>query len=354
MIAPRLLFPLALSAVLVLTGCGGGGDDDDDDVTATATATATEAPSSPTATPTPETLNPQQIVEKMQKSVVHIVANYPEGVGGGSGIVWESGTRIVTNAHVVLGAGSIKVIDPVDKREIPARVVALSQCDDVALLEVDRGNFEPATIGDSAKLATGEEVVALGFPGTFADPGGQSMTVTRGIVSKLGEQYDGLQDLIQTDAAINPGNSGGPLVNMRGEVIGINTLASTTRQSMNFAIAISEVKYVADQLKAGKHLNYLGARLEENYPGRADELGIYLAYIDGVLVTGVDAGSPADDAGLGYSDLIYYIDNVPVETPGDICDILRSRKAGDTINLLITRTYSDGSFEDLTGNVTLR
>jgi serine protease Do len=343
----RWFFALLLVSALALAACGGGGGDDEPDPKDEDTPTA-----APT-TVTPEVLTPQQIVEKFQKSVVHIRANYPEGLGGGTGIVWQDATHIVTNAHVVLGAGSIKVVDPVDKREIPARVVALSQCDDVALLEVDRGNFEPATLGDSAKLATGEEVIALGFPGTATDPSGDSLTVTRGIVSKLGDSFDGLQDLIQTDAAINPGNSGGPLVNLRGEVIGMNTLSSVSRQNINYAISITEVGFVAEKLELGKNIDYLGARLEQNYRGLAEELGIQLAYIDGILVTGVDAGSPAEDAGLGYSDLIYYIDNVYVETVGDVCDILRSRTAGDTIHLQITRTYSDGTFEDLSGNLTL-
>ncbi len=180
----------------MLTGaCGDSGDSPEATATPGKDATPTEA--------TPATLTPQQIVESLKNSVVKIRATYPEGTGGGSGIVWENGRQILTNAHVVLGAGAIKVVDPVDGREVSARVIALSPCDDVALLEVERGNFKPAKMGDSDRLEPGEEVVALGYPATFTDQGSTKLTVTRGIVSKVHDSFDGLNDLIQTDAAIN-------------------------------------------------------------------------------------------------------------------------------------------------------
>lgn len=341
-----LLLGGAVTSAVLMGSCGGDGDSNDPTATPGFAATPTESAAA--------TLTPQQVVEQMKASVVKIRATYPEGTGGGSGVVWENGRQILTNAHVVLGAGAIKVVDPVDGREVSARVVALSPCDDVALLEVERGNFKPAKMGDSDKLEPGEEVVALGYPATLTDQGSAKLTVTRGIVSKVHDSFDGLNDLIQTDAAINPGNSGGPLVNARGEVVGINTLGFFSKQAQNFAIAINEALFVAGKLKSGKNINYLGVRLQENYPGLAQELGVRLAYIDGLVVTGVDAGSPADVAGLAYSDLIYYIDNVWVETVGELCDVLRSRKPGDTVRVDITRTYRDGTYEDLYGNLTLR
>ncbi|MGE5597734.1 MAG: S1C family serine protease [Hyphomicrobiales bacterium] len=334
---------LALSMVLV-AGCGGG-DDDDSEAGSTSTAKPAESAS-------PATLTSEQIVEQLTGSVVRVDATYPEGSGGGSGVVWEQPDRVLTNAHVVLGAGAIKIIDPNDGRALPAKVIALSPCDDLALLSVDRANLKPAKIGSSKALKTGEEVVALGFPSSYTDTTRQ-LTVTRGIVSKLGDRLNGLQDLIVTDAAINPGNSGGPLVNLHGEVIGINSLTSRVQQSTNYAIASDEAKFVSERLKEGKNLDYLGARLEQNYRGLAEELGIQLAYIDGLLVTGVDAGSPADKAQLVYSDLIYELDDVPVETVGDVCDVLRSRKAGDNVRVEFVRTYTDGSFDEFYTDVTL-
>lgn len=342
------ILALVLSAGLVagLAACGNDDDDNRDDE-----ATPTQASEE---SRTPSDLTPQEIVERFSGSVVHIAATYPEGTGGGSGIVWEDSRHIVTNAHVVLGAGSIKVIDPKDGRAIAARVVALSPCDDVALLEVERGNFEPAPIGDSEQLEPGEEVVALGYPATYTDQGSSKLVVTRGIVSKAHDSFDGKSDLIQTDAAINPGNSGGPLVNLRGEVIGINTLTFLGKQSQNYAIAINEAKFVADKLAKGTNITYIGARIQENYRGLAQELGISLAYTDGLLITGIDTGSAADVAGLGYSDLIYYVDNVSVDSVGAFCDVLRSRKPGDTLRIDITRTYRDGSSEDLYAEVEVK
>lgn len=337
-----LVFGLLTAAVLGAAGCGDSADSEPPPPTATAAATEGA------------NLTPQQVVEELNRSVVRIQATYPEGTGGGSGVVWEDSRHILTNAHVVLGAGSIKVVDPLDRREVSARVVALSPCDDVALLEVERGNFVPASLGDSDALKPGEEVVALGYPATYTDQGSNTLTVTRGIVSKVHDSFDGLNDLVQTDAAINPGNSGGPLVNAKGQVIGINTLGFRGKQAQNYAIAVNEAKFVAEKLRAGKNLNYIGIRLEQNYRGLAEELGIRLAYIDGLLVTGVDAGSPADEAGLWYSDLVYYVDNVWVDSVGAFCDVLRSRKAGDTVRIDITRTYRDGTYEDLYANVTLK
>lgn len=344
MLGRLLLTVTAFTGLTVAAACGGGGDDDDG---------GDDTPQATTAATTVKELSPQEIVAAMTQSVVHIKATYPEGTGGGSGIVWEDGTHILTNAHVITGAGSIKVVDPKDGRQISAKVVAQSPCDDVALLEVERGNFTPATRGDSSKLTAGEAVVALGFPGTVTDQGSDKLTITRGIVSKVSDSVDGYNDLIQTDAAINPGNSGGPLMNLRGEVIGINTLSARTKQEQNYAIAINEAKFVADKLKAGKNLNWIGLRLEPNYQGLASQLGIKLAYADGLVVTGVDTGSPADKAKLAYSDLIYMVDNVNVPSVGEFCDVLRSRKAGDKIRIDITRTYRDASYEDLYAEVVL-
>lgn len=347
----RIMLASLLIGILATAAACGGGDDDDDDDTSTATASSEAGTKTPDGGGDDEVLTPQQIVEKLEGSVVNIEATYPEGTGGGSGIVWEDGTHILTNAHVVLGAGAIKVVDPVDSKKISARVVALSACDDVALLQVDRGNFTPAEIGDSDELEPGQEVVALGFPATYTDQGSSKLVVTRGIVSKVGDTFDGNNDLIQTDAAINPGNSGGPLVDTTGKLIGMNTFTFTGTQSQNYAISMNEAKFVAEKLKAGKNLDYIGARLQQNYQGLAEQLGIQLAYIDGIMITGVDAGSPAAKAGLGYSDLIYTVDSVSVGTVGEFCDVIRSRAAGDTLRVDITRTYSDGTFEDLYAEV---
>ncbi len=347
----KWLVLIALFGLLTLGVACGGDDDSDDDPTRESTRKSRTTPS-PEATEAKD-LTPQQIVEKLQYSVININTTSPEGSGGGSGFVWEDGKHVLTNAHVVIGAASIKVVDPKDKKELSAKVVAMSPCDDVALLEIERANFQPAPIGDSNNLQPGEEVVALGYPSTAGDWQGQKLTVTRGIVSKLHDKWNGREDLIQTDAAINPGNSGGPLVNMRGEVVGMNTLTQTNKQAVNWAISMDEAKFIADKLKGGKNINYLGLKLMENYRGLAQELGIALAYIDGIVVLGVDQGSPAHKAGIGYSDLIYTIDHTAVASVGELCDILRSKKPGQQIRVDFTRTYTDGSYKDFYSEVTL-
>lgn len=337
-----------LAVILVLAACSGKAEP-----APSPTATVPPATNTPAPTPTPSQLTPEQIVTKMKDSVVNIEATYPDGVGGGTGIVWGDATHIVTNAHVVGGAGAIKVVEPSTGKTVSAKVVALSTCDDVALLSVPSGNFVPATLGNEESINAGQAVVALGYPATFTDAAGLKLSVTQGIVSKLGESYNGREDLIQTDAPINHGSSGGPLVDAQGNVIGMNTLSSATGQNINYAIAIGQVKKVADQLTSGKNIDYIGVNLTENYPGLADDLGILLAYTDGLLVTGIDAGSPAEQGGLVFSDLIYSIDDVPVSTVGDVCDILRSRGSGATLNVDFVRTYTDGTNDEFITDVVM-
>lgn len=300
-----------------------------------------------------------RVAERVGPSVVNIQVTHasrraPQGVihGGGSGVIIAPDGYILTNSHVVHGAVALDVT-LADGRDFRAERVGEDPETDLAVIRIDAPGVVAARMGDSSRLKVGQLVIAIGNPFGF------QATVTAGVVSALGRTLRGMsgraiEDIIQTDAALNPGNSGGPLVNNRGEVIGINTLGFRGKQAQNYAIAVNEAKFVADKLKAGKNLNYIGVRLEQNYRGLAQELGIQLAYIDGLVITGVDAGSPADQAGLGYSDLVYYVDNVWVETVGEFCDVLRSRKPGDTVRVDITRTYRDGTYEDLYANVTLR
>lgn len=348
-----LLLFIALLAFVALAACGGGGDDDDDDPTATPDRDETTEPE-PTA---PPELSTAEILEANRLSVVNIVTTTPQGDGGGSGVVWEDSQHILTNAHVVIGAGAIKVADPDNpSRTYPARVVALSACDDVALLQVDRGPFEPAVWGDSDEVKAGEDVVTLGFPGTLS--GSDDIVVTEGIVSRANATYEfeGFDDLIQHTAPINPGNSGGPLFNTRGEVIGLNTFYAIGAQNENYAITSNEALFVAEQLRDGENLDYIGVSLIRNYEDLAYAWD--LAYIDGLVVTGVDPGSPADQADpypFIWGDLIFSVDNTPVYTVGDFCDIIRSRSAGQTIEVQVGNWDSNGDpFNNFRTQVVLR
>ena len=328
----RLSLLLTALVAFTLASCGGGGEEDPTP-TREPRATATSAAE---PTPPPE-MTTSQILEANKYSVVNILTTTPQGEGGGSGIVWEDSRHIITNAHVVIGAGAIKIVDPDSpNRTYPARVVAHSACDDIALLEVDRGPFQPARWGESDQVKAGEPIVTLGFPGTLS--GSDDIVVTEGIVSRVRATYEfeGFDDLIQHTAPINPGNSGGPVFNKRGEVVGVNTLYAIGRQAENYAIPSKEALFVAERLKTGKNIDYLGVALTRNYEDLAYAWD--LAYIDGLVVTGVDPGSPAAKASpfpFIWGDLIFSVDDTPVYTVGDFCDIIRSRSAGQTIEVRV-------------------
>jgi serine protease Do len=291
----------------------------------------------PTPTAGPVELTAAQILEKDKTSIVSVVTNTPYGEGGGTGIVFEDSSHVLTNAHVVIGAGSIKIVDPADSsKSFAAKVVALSACDDVALLSVDRANgLKPATFGDSSKMQPGEHVVSLGFPGTLSS-GPAVPIVTEGTVSRVRAEFDfsGQNDLIQNTAPINPGNSGGPLYNKFGEVIGLNSYSARGSQQENYAISSNEALAVASKLKAGKSLDYIGISVQPNYEEFAYDND--LAYIDGLVVMGVDPGSAADKAqpyAIEPGYLIFDVNNTPVYTTGDFCDVLRSQSSGATLRL---------------------
>jgi S1-C subfamily serine protease len=311
-----MLLGVGVAIATLLVSCGGGGGDKDDE---------------------PAVLTGPQLLEQNKYSVVDILTTTGYSGGGGTGIVWEESRYVLTNAHVVVGAGAIKIVDPDDgNKTYPARVVALSSCDDVALLEVDRiDSLKPAKFGDSKKVAAGDTVTALGFPATISS-GPHTAIITNGNVSRVPATFEftGQRDLIQNTAPINPGNSGGPLYNQQGEVIGLNSYSARGKQGENYAIASNEAVNVANKLKSGKNLDYLGLSLEQN-----DEDFAYdqdLAYIDGLVVTGVDPGSPADKASpnpMEFGFLIYEVNGTSVDTIGDFCDIIRSRKSGETLRI---------------------
>jgi serine protease Do len=322
----RLSTLLILTALAIPFGlaCGGGDDDDSSEPTAT----------SPTNVQ-PPTL--QQIVDANKQSIVEIITSSAEGDGGGTGIVWENDKQIITNAHVVIGAATIKVADPADKgKTYPAKVIALSACDDVALLSVERGNFKPLKTGDSSKVEAGTPVVALGFPGVAGQSGGSGLVVTEGIASRTKASFpdSGQTDLIQHTSPINPGNSGGPLFNRQGEVIGLNAYTIRGAQAENYAIAINEALFVANKLKAGKNLDYVGLNVVTNSRALAEQEG--LPYIDGLAIVSVAPGSAATKTKpyaleAGYT--VGFIDGKFIQDVGTYCDVLRSHKSGDTVKI---------------------
>ncbi|MBP8175323.1 MAG: trypsin-like peptidase domain-containing protein, partial [Sphaerotilus sp.] len=216
----------------------------------------------------------------------------PRGVG--SGFIVSADGLVMTNAHVIDGADEV-IVRLTDKREFKARVVGADKRTDVAVLKIEASGLPTVRFGDVNRLRVGEWVIAIGSPFDLDN------TVTAGIVSAKARDTGEMLPFIQTDVAINPGNSGGPLINLRGEVVGINSQIysrSGGYMGISFAIPIDEANRVADQLKAGGRVvrGRIGVQIGEVTKDVAESLG--LAKAAGALVRSVEPGSPAEKAGL--------------------------------------------------------
>jgi serine protease Do len=250
----------------------------------------------------------------------------------GSGFIIRKDGYLVTNAHVVDEAERIQV-KLADGRRFEGRLVGLDERVDLALVKIEAKDLPVATLGDSNKLRVGEFVVALGHP--F----GLEQTMSFGIVSRKGAPLlvaaPGF-DFIQTDAAVNPGNSGGPLINMAGEVVGINSMAARNG-SIGFAIPVNLVKGLLPQLaeKGKVEWGWLGVSIAEVSD---DEMLKYsLKEARGVLIRQVVAGKPADQGGVKANDVILAVDGSPVEEPRDLQRIIASTPVGKTVKLSVMR-----------------
>ena len=252
----------------------------------------------------------------------------------GSGVIVDASGLIVTNNHVVNKADEIKVMLS-DKREFKAKLVGTDSKTDLALLRVEADGLHTIPWGDSDTLEVGEFVLAVG------NPFGLNQTVTMGIVSAIGRASMGIaeyEDFIQTDAAINPGNSGGALVNVKGELIGINTAIfsqSGGNMGIGFAVPSGMARSVLEQLiKGGKVVRgWLGVSIQDLSPELAQQFG--LTETKGVLVSEVLDGSPAKRAGLDRGDVILEYDRKPVESPSQ----LRNAVARTTVGKKVTIKY---------------
>jgi serine protease Do len=259
--------------------------------------------------------------------------------GLGSGFIVSADGYIVTNAHVVENAEEINV-RLTDKREYKAKVIGADLRSDVAVIKVDATNLPIVKIGNIDKLRVGEWVIAIGSPFGFAN------TVTAGIVSaKSRENLSGDPNLdavpfIQTDVAVNPGNSGGPLLNMRGEVVGINSQIFSRTGSfagISFAIPIDYAFNVAEQImKTGKVTRgRIGVSITNVTKDLADSLGLPKA--QGAAVGTVEEGSPAAKAGLEAGDVILKIDGRAIDGSADLSRTIRALKPGSKVNLNVWR-----------------
>ena len=262
----------------------------------------------------------------------------PRGVG--SGFILNADGYVLTNAHVVEGAEEV-IVTLADKREFKAKIIGADKRSDVALVRIDASGLPTVRIGDVSKLKVGEWVIAIG------SPFGLESTVTAGIVSAKSRDTGELLPLIQTDVAINPGNSGGPLINMRGEVVGINSQIysrSGGYQGISFAIPIDEAARVFEQLKAGGRVirGRIGVVLDRVTREVAESIG--LGKPVGALVRQVEAGGPAEKAGVEAGDIITKVDTRNVESNVDLPRIIGGIKPGSKANLQV---YRRGGYRDL-------
>ena len=302
------------------------------------------------------------IYKRVLPSVVNITSNalvfnfflgaVPQQ-GQGSGFILDKSGHVLTNFHVVENANRGIEVQLSNKHRYTAHLIGSDRVHDLALLQIDAPNLQPVTLADSSNLAVGQKVYAIG------NPFGLAGTMTRGIISSIrsirGAEGAPIEDAIQTDAAINPGNSGGPLLNSRGEVIGINTMIlSNSDQSagIGFAIPINTAKAVLGDLTRYGRVRRpsLGIVSFPVGPDLAEQLG--LAADSGVLIQKVIPGGAAERAGLhggnqqAYlgntpimigGDLIVAIDGQQVTDPQDISVMMDRHQAGDTVSVTILR-----------------
>jgi serine protease Do len=246
----------------------------------------------------------------------------PRGVG--SGFILTPDGFVMTNAHVVEGADEV-LVTLTDKREFKAKLIGADKRSDVAVVKIEATGLPAVKIGDISKLRVGEWVMAIG------SPFGLENTVTAGIVSAKGRDTGDYLPFIQTDVAINPGNSGGPLINMRGEVVGINSQIYSRSggfQGISFSIPIDEAARVSDQLRSTGRVTRgrIGVQIDQVSKEVAESIG--LGKPQGALVRGVESGSPAEKAGIEAGDIITKFEGKAIERSTDLPRLVGNVKPG--------------------------
>jgi len=357
----RWFLPLAVGAV-VAAGTGGvlvGAQlvDDDDDAAAPSTTEASESESTVATTSNGGAgpsgpVNVGVVAQRVGPSVVTISADIAatssnstggEGVSIGTGVIVSTDGEIVTNAHVVEGTTDIRVRLAGQTEPTPAELVASDIGNDLALLRIEADDLQAATFAETVLPELGDEVVAIGF--ALALDG--EPTVTLGIVSAVDRtiqtQAGALDGLIQTDAAISSGNSGGPLVDADGNIIGINTAVlrnttTTAASNIGFAISAAEALPVLEALRqqgAGepRQEGFLGIALEDRLDGG-----------QGAIVSDVEDGTPAADAGIESGDVVLAVDGSTTNDAAGVVAAVRDREPGDEIDIVATRDGAEQNF----------
>ncbi|RYF79499.1 MAG: DegQ family serine endoprotease [Comamonadaceae bacterium] len=266
----------------------------------------------------------------------------PRGVG--SGFILSADGYVMTNAHVIEDASEV-IVTLADKREFKARIVGTDQRTDVAVVKLDATGLPAVKVGDISKLRVGEWVMAIG------SPFGLENTVTAGIVSAKQRDTGSYLPFIQTDVAINPGNSGGPLINMRGEVVGINSQIYSRSggfMGISFSIPIDEAIQVSEQLRTSGRVSRgrIGVQIAEVSREVAESIG--LGKPQGALVRGVEDGSPGQKAGVEAGDIIVKFNGTAIDKPSDLPRLVGATKPGTKTTVTVFRR---GSMRDLSVTV---
>lgn len=286
-----------------------------------------------------ERLDVKAVLAAIQPAVVSVDSASGFGGGTGTGFIISSDGNIVTNAHVVSDAEAIRV-HLADGRTLPAELVESDPTRDLAVLKVDAADLPTARLGVSADLEVGDEVLAIGNALDLGD----TPTVTTGIVSALEREVltesARLTRIIQTDAAINPGNSGGPLVNSRGEVIGVNTAIAGNAEGIGFAISIDHARPVIESLVQGvvPTRPLLGVNigtLDDLTAEQRTELGVPGAADLGAVITALSPGAAAESAGLEVGEVIIEFDGAPIASADDLVAAVRAGSPGIQVNVRV-------------------
>lgn len=312
----------------------------------TAPTAAPTPPPEPTAVPTPTSLAVRAL-DDVRKAVVQIEAqgsfvSPSEGTvfnvaGRGSGFIIDESGIAVTNNHVVTGSALLKVFVNGESRPRNARILGVSECSDLAVIDIDGDGYSFLEWYDG-DVKVGLDVFAAGYP--LGDP---EFTLTRGIISKAradGEtSWASVDNVVEHDATINPGNSGGPLVTSDGRVVGVN-YAGRSDTEQYFAIARDEALPLIEQLRSGKDVTSLGIN--------GEAFALEDGSLSGIWVWSVKSGSPADKTGVRPGDIVTQLERLVLATDGTMtsyCDILRSRTASDTLQIAVVRSETEQVLE---------
>jgi serine protease Do len=321
-VGPSVVNIRTLEKVAPRTGSGGAGEEE---MLEFFRRFGLPIPNSPHQSPHPKVPQPQEDEQ-------------PRGVG--SGFILSADGFIMTNAHVVDGADEV-LVTLTDKREFKARIIGADKRSDLAVVKIDATGLPAVKVGDVSRLKVGEWVMAIG------SPFGLDNTVTAGIVSAKQRDTGDYLPFIQTDVAINPGNSGGPLINMRGEVVGVNSqIYSRSGGSMgiSFAIPMDEAFRVSEQLRVSGRVSRgrIGVQIEQVTKEVAESIG--LGKPQGALVRGVEAGSPAEKAGVEAGDIITKFEGKAVDKSSDLPRMVGGTKPGTRSAVTVFRR---GSYKEL-------